>query len=96
MKIKENTLYEATFPSGDKCMVQLAKIQEYPATGMPSDCIFQCLSPEFLLLERSSIEGGFFLPSSVIDQIDFREVKDPAHIALFKPTKPFEIKFKRV
>jgi len=95
MNIKEDTLYEATFPNGDKCMVQLAKIQEYNATGMQSDYIFQCLSPEFSLLKNSSIEGGFFIPSSVIDKIQFREVRDSVYIMLFKPTKPFEVKFKR-
>lgn len=96
MEIKEDTLYEMTWPLGDKCMVQLAKILTYGATGMPSDYIFQCLSPEFKLLETSGIEGGFPIPSSAIDQIQFREVTDPLYITLFKPTEPFEIKFKGV
>ena len=95
MDLKKEILYEATFPSGDKCMVMLAEIKDYPSTGMPSDYFFQCLSPEFDLLRTSTIEGGFPIPEGILDQIKFIEVNDSMMISLFKPTEPFEVRFKK-
>lgn len=94
--LQENSLYELTFPTGAKCVVRLAKIMRYLASGISDpDYFFQCLTPDFVLLKSSTIEGGFPLPQCVIDQITIRELTDELSQSLYKSDTPFVIKWKK-
>jgi len=91
MKIEENKIYDMITPSGKTLRVRLSGIKKYPASGMPDDYLFKCFTP-CKLLEVSPLQGGFPLPDSVLDQIQFVEVLGKEADDLLK--EPFEVNFK--
>jgi hypothetical protein len=89
---QEGIVYKMSFPMGEGTTARLVKLRTYPATGMPTDYIFQCFD-EHPLKHSSAFVDAFNLPEGILYHIVFEEITDP-EILDGLDLSPFEVKYK--
>ena len=66
MNLEAGKTYQLTFPTGDKVICRLERIETYSTTGMPPDYLFKYISGEERFAKASKTPGVFPIPAGLL------------------------------